>query len=737
MKTGGTAIFTDLDSFVSWYAALSLEEAKAVHEKLSPLTREKNSCTVTPAKSSLDSMFLVSAWCSYPPSETREAKWPIQRLVMADKIKDFVGISKEYSIPLHVGKWEEGKFAFLYMGNSEKGIIVPKPEKYLEYIPEKDYSGYTPAQLREELCAPRSAQQSQILPAELEGTMTVKKMAEKQETAQQQIQDVNQAMDDVKNARTGELAELQAEIDKLQAKMEAKKAALMAQLEDKMNELENTKENLENQIFLLDSQIYAIRCFAGETVTFTQLRSGQKAPATTPVVIHQKLRFLDEDLGRLASLYEIQWEHINKFEDFLRHSPAALETFAPNERCVMLVRLSKDGKSFGMTQFPYSNMLERYEYYHGTTVGIIIRNGENLYLGWTDKERVHIKDDLIVRVTTTATEPIQEREYISDWERKQEIKHQKTDRKLVMDGIVSRAFVYNVLQGIVEHTDILPLPENVDLSKESSYVRYAIADQWITDSRFGSFNDIIRHGNERITKGDMVLTTQCLRPELSNRYDNNPRGRGYANRTHDVSAKDCTIYPINLIERDEPVPMTRYKYKDCTYFIKTRDAGTLSPECVILEEYTIQDSHVFISLEKEWSGSYYGNRSKARANFELYDGEYINLTYLNSVWLEWVITNKALGNWTVGGKPVNYAYAIRYLKTALDFIRKREVKERNLLDSIDPAVCQVNDWQVTLSEWKLENKVRQMTEFQARRFAKNMLENQSGKAIEGAGGKGV
>ena len=127
---------------------------------------------------------------------------------------------------------------------------------------------------------------------------------------------------------------------------------------------------------------------------------------------------------------------------------------------------------------------------------------------------------------------------------------------------------------------------------------------------------------------------------------------------------------------------------------------------------------MFVSAEK--SGEWNWNRTSAanaRANFELYDGEYINLTYLNSVWLEYVVTNKSLGDWRIGGIAVDYAYAIRYLKTALDFIRKREAEEKTLLDAVDTSICRDTEWPVKLSEWKLRAGVRTITEYQAKRFA--------------------
>ena len=123
-------------------------------------------------------------------------------------------------------------------------------------------------------------------------------------------------------------------------------------------------------------------------------------------------------LGRLASLYEIQWDQLGMFETFLLHHPLALETFAPNERCVMLVRLSRTARTFGAKEdAPYSNMLDDYNYYHGKTVGIIIRNGENLYLGWTDQDRVHIDDDLILSRVITEVTPVEPKEFLFESDR--------------------------------------------------------------------------------------------------------------------------------------------------------------------------------------------------------------------------------------------------------------------------------------------------------------------------------
>lgn len=53
---------------------------------------------------------------------------------------------------------------------------------------------------------------------------------------------------------------------------------------------------------------------------------------------------------------------------------------------------------------------------------------------------------------------------------------------------------------------------------------------------------------------DMILTVLTISPDRKTRCrerDRNDRGRGMANRTHDVYAQNATMYRINLIEYDE------------------------------------------------------------------------------------------------------------------------------------------------------------------------------------------
>lgn len=739
MKELDTAKIHDVEQYLEWYTNLSVEEAQTVWSKLKKIVNPGYSPRVLDEAAAIDRFFTVQGGYGGPdPNNSQEAKWAKQRIENANKLRQFLSFAEEFEQPLYIGKWFDGELAYIHMGNPSKGFVFCEPEKYITRIPAKDYSDVTPASLRAALGSTRQEGDAALVPSDAENSMTEVGLTEQLKAHEDAMAELEQTLDDTKNAKTGELAELKAQMDAIKAELEAKIEKRMAELNEKKRQMEEMKYQLEGQIYLLDSQIYAIRCYAGEVVKFGKIRSGKKAPDEEPIVIHQKLRFLDEDLGRLASLYSIEWEDISMFESFLKHSPIALDTFAPNERCVVLVRLSRTGKKIASdNNIPYQNLLDTYDYYHGKTVGIIIRNGENVWLGWTDETRVHIDDDLIITQAIKVDEqPADTPDFIFESERERYIKKQREERKRILDGLVSRTFVYNVLQGIVDHSDMLPLPAGVKLSKQSPYVQYAVADAWLTDNRFGSFTDIIKRCNERITEGDMLLTCQSLVPEhwsdgryvSADRPWDNSRGRGEKNRTHDCSVDDCKIYKANLVEFDAPIDMVRYRYPDKNIPLKS-EAWRFDeyPEdfkgAVVIERYqTEPNRHVFLSVEKSdvW---YYGRKADkpARANFEVYDKEIINLTYMNSIWLEWVINNKKLGGWSVGGKAVDYAYAIRYLKTAMDFIKAREVEEKALIDAENPEICKDADWPLQLSEWKLEKKVRTITKHQAKRFVKAVL----------------
>lgn len=537
--------------------------------------------------------------------------------------------------------------------------------------------------------------------------------------------EITRLQEDMRSVKTGthpDIAELQAKLDKM-------KADLMQRLESEMEEMEKKKEYLERQIFLLDSQIYAIRCFSGEAIQFRALRHGTAAAVDKPIVLQQKVRYLDEELGQLVSIYDVDCERYMAIEQLLSVNDIAFERFCPADKCVAIMRVSKTGTIID-AHSSFQNMLDHYDLLHGKRIGILIRNGEQLYVGWTEESRINIREDMFL---TPGEKIVEEKESKDNWYISEHAKRRDENRKAweAARDMVSRAFLFAVVDGVLDRGDMLQIPEKASVTSGSKYLVFSAADNWIEDKTYPAFAESLRRSNERTAQGDNILTMLSLYPQRYTDYGTwkrNDRGRGYANRTHDVSVENATIYPINLVELGDEFKDIEYQTTWCDpkddarpIVYKTRiwkkengeyEELRLVDDAKILSEAPGQEKRYFVSLEKRWSDN-------ARANFEVFPREFMNLTYMNSCWLRHAIMTKNLGGWEVEGTLIDYSYAIRYLNIALEYVTRREETEAKLIAEhlTDKTLNDIPDWPAHLSEWKLDKGVRTITPYQAKRFA--------------------
>ncbi len=568
-----------------------------------------------------------------------------------------------------------------------------------------------------------------------------------QADAESNLKNLEQKMQDVKEAKIEGLAEIQAEIDAKMAELEAKKSNMMAALEKKKSEMELMIEKMNFDIFKLDSEIYAIRCYTGEVLELKRICSGKCASEDTPLIFHQKMRYLDEELGKLASLYNVDYSNVKQFEEILKVRKDIVEYFAPSERSVMLVRVSRTNQTYRHKE-GYTNVLECYKKYHGKKVGIIIRDGENLYIAWTDDERIFFSDDAFYKpgekeVSASDLAKLEKGTYET------EEKYQKRMRSEKMKELRSqlgRYYVFTLLQGMIDR-NVIKFPEKVNVRINSAYIVWSYADGWITTNEYGTFSDMIERCNKSVKAGDMILTTDSIRPKratgflggsVSQAYHND-RGIGDRNRTHDVNARDNTIYPVNLIKHYAKYEYEYEEPKTVVYVggdskIKEKDSSIWSDQeykevinrnwsCYGYKYKNIQkisgtdDYKYYISLEKDEN---WMTGKSARANFNVYKDEFINLTFMNSVWLEYVLTNHKDGGIQIHGETVDFAYVIPYIKNALSHVRKREEQVAEWIRNIDSTILDDEKWVVKLSEWMLEKDIHNFSEFRTKQFVKSI-----------------
>ena len=695
------------------------------------------------------------------------------------------------------------------------------PSEWFDFTPLKDYDALTASEML-------------ILSDETQSAKSITKQKDTMEGLRAGKRSIKKAEENLslreKEILSGEeesLCSLKEQIDKLKKEMEERQKLLMEEIEKKKAELKEKKQDLENRIYILDTQIYSIRCYTGEVVSFHSVREGKKAAAETPAVLYQKIRFLDEELGKYLSLYEYDGSSRNKesFISALKNREDLFDLFTPAEKCISVVKVSRTGKTHYASE-AVANLLDEYEILHGTQLGVLIRNGENLWVGWMDDERVDIKNENVFFSPDRKSEVIAADE--------SDVKNTSTKEK------VSRLFLFSMLQGIIDHTNYLSFPEKINIAKPGPYIKFSMADGWIADNRYGTFSDILKKSSELpVKKGDPILVG--LRVTRDDGYWNadrawaNSRGRGDKNRTHSASIP-YGINTINLVEDDHVYELTyekeegiietvdkeikyqtaahnnslhgshpepenisktvsvdiikstgkilgtgkeiivvsseerdrikRIKYlekqgyidalikevlgyrinEDAWYYEDENYINTViqshGKSTPVREAFTgywkvseaeankphFKKKYVSIKLKEKKPHYYISTEAQSYAgtnypvNMEVLTSEIVNLTYLCSTWITYVITTGNLGDFKIASEKISYAEALKTLKKAEAFLKSREEAEKVLLKKhgLTEWVAANPDWPAILTDWRIEKKIRRLTDSKAVLFSKEL-----------------
>ena len=454
----------------------------------------------------------------------------------------------------------EGQRLTVFYADDTAVIVGYQDHKYIlpallvEVDPLKDYSLLT----SKELAVLGDTQMSEaMLPADVSGCSV--------QSLEDELNDKKHQIDDAK-------AKCEQAIEEIRNEAMRKEKELRELLEKETEKLEVMKEELENKIFVLDTQIYGIRCYLGEVIDFKQIRAGKASSSDTPVVMFQKIRFLDEEMGKYLSLYTFgQYEDDNetligalKTRDDLR------DVFCPTDRCITVLRNSRTGKAIKSSD-KIANMLEKYDYLHGKQIAILVRDGENLYIGWTDEERIKISsEDMFLRPGKATVKEVEDIEYgfgHKYWDEKDREKKEKAAEKKAASERISRYFLMAVLQGMIDRGGLINIPQKTRITEESDLVRFSFAEGWLKDNSYGTFKDILeRSKGIDVKKGEIVLTGMPVTRDDIHNYNNswnseyaaysNDRGIGEKNRTHGVSVPGFKFMPINKVLKSATVEVT-------------------------------------------------------------------------------------------------------------------------------------------------------------------------------------
>ena len=651
------------------------------------------------------------------------------------------------------------------VGYSEHRFLMPIDFFDIDEL--KDYSNLTVSEMK---ALGGSVAENTNLPVSMNDISRGKLNDIKSEYEQKAEKLKNQAKD-IKDAKTGELAEIQKKIEEMQTALRKKQEVLMAELDKKKAELAEQQAILNNQIYMLDTQIYSIRCYLGEIIDFKKITNGKGVPAEEPLFICQKIRYINEELGKYMGMYNIPIteESSDTFIEILKNRVDLRHLFSPHNKCITILKASRTGKYKGAAE-NVQNLLKDYEMYHGKQIAILVRNGDNFYIGWTDEEKIGISDENVFYVPKTDSFSGVDEDVI-------ETKSSKSD-------MVSRMFIMSIIQGMKDNTTIISLPKEVNIFKPNKYIVFSAAEGWIVDNTYGTYEDILNKSKDiPLKEGDFILTTMNIGrdDDFRSRNDsyNNDRGIGDKNRTHDAHIPGLKVLPINKVLYDAVIEYEIKKYKavidenkkspypDSYYYKATNECIGTDKATYEIDfetwreikknhddntEYLINyfnrhnkdylhykntfhykvksyiDNTVNGEIEKAYAikavgvksisyiphyfisvnGGNYWSGDKYKVNMEIYDREYHPLAYLCPTWIRYCIKTGNIGYIRLCGADMTYSDLLQDFNIMLEHLNKVQEQEKEYLikAGLEDWISKTPDWDVIVTEWRIANRKR-------------------------------
>lgn len=607
-------------------------------------------------------------------------------------------------IPLVIQKIKDSVVITL----NNKDIILPL--KYVTLEQTQDVGDVAVLPQRNSLVAQQHTELS---------NMTINELTRGVEGVKQHISLVEQKQQEMRKR-------VQEEIQRMQEQMQQQLAVLEAE-----------KEQMERKVFVMENYIYKLRCLLGDSIDIKVLKEGSYTPIETPIVIYQKLHYLDEDFVRFNALYPDAWQDEDYVEDAFANNETLLNVFCPSPKCVSLIKVSKDSKYFVGNDL---NCLDTYSVINGSRIAILIKDGQNLVIVYTEKEHISLKEDFFV---STEEESVN----LSSIDSVKDLK-----KNVAAKQYMSRIYLFDILEGLRQFTPYLRLNESIYTSTD---VIWSAAEGWLEDNRYASLRNYIY--TQKTVVGDVVYVWQRLTGFISSGswFGTEDRGKAINRRSYDANIKQG-IQRINfvqtykrtgsklledstkkqeiqskfleMIKKGVSRQRTELSIKEgnVIYYTPIYSAGTgyyyketvdddyiafdnrrrmISRENVYVQDLEEIEPEYYISCEKTLSDK------NSRANIRIFKDEFLNLTYVSSDMVKyWLYTKK------VDSVKGNYASIVSDLTQILDYVEKREQSELSIVSNV--AKKNMSGYAIQLNDFKQKHSVRNINEYQAKRFIK-------------------
>jgi len=311
------------------------------------------------------------------------------------------------------------------------------------------------------------------------------------------LENAKELIEKVSNFEDEAFAGQLAAINNLKAEMEAKITAMYEMQAKMMAELQSKIQLYEHELLIMRSDLTAFEYRNGLTVDFMNIHKGANAPVHQPIIIHQKLIYLDEDLPRLTDLYDVD---SGSLEVAIKNSPALLEHICPTSKGIAFLKMRNSAGHYELE----NTVMKFIRNVMPNEVGVLIRNGENTWFTWLDSNDISLSTDSFTS--------------------------KSSDEETSVSLLQSRYYLFNLIMGLIERNEILQLDHVPTNMFADPSIIWSSADSQIADSTYVELSKIIPILN-RYSKADdpiYVLNSFADSAKYNGHYGggHTERGRG-------------------------------------------------------------------------------------------------------------------------------------------------------------------------------------------------------------------
>lgn len=161
------------------------------------------------------------------------------------------------------------------------------------------------------------------------------------------------------------------------------KAALLERMVKEMLEpILSMQHTLMKRIDHLGNILDVLNAFSGIYQEIETVIDGEPAPPETAVTFRQLVLYMDEEAGITdwlrGGVRGIDWQNVDAFDGWLRKNPAHVARVAPEQKCVVALRPSRQRRDRGDWWANFQDDQNNQMLY------LLIRNGERVYRIWAN-----------------------------------------------------------------------------------------------------------------------------------------------------------------------------------------------------------------------------------------------------------------------------------------------------------------------------------------------------------------